>query len=184
MELIMAFACRDIEERWAQYLYLEMDDPAQAQFVQHLQHCPQCSQEEARWRALFARLDVTATTDETLEVPSELVFRVKRQICLYEGWQEQTRKQIRSWAYKAASICILFAGGIWALMEYAPQVTEHGMLLEPLRKSVLSGVYTEKTLEIYRLAELFEETPAAQPNVAAVSTQTGSDQPVVSDSSL
>ena len=73
----MPFTCEDIKNRWPEFLYRELNEHEQAQFVQHIHQCNSCRQEEQQWTSLFDRFDTLAAGDGTDEAPRELFYRVK-----------------------------------------------------------------------------------------------------------
>lgn len=160
-----SLTCQEVQPRWAEYLYREMDEPDRALFAQHLQRCPQCSAEEAEWRRVFARFDGIAAMGETLEVPSELVFRVKRQIQLYEDWSLQTRSQFRNALMGAAAAVFLLIGGGWMAWRHVPSWMPQAEIIQPYRESVLSRIYDRATLDVLQSEGILPEKAADEPEV-------------------
>ncbi|MFH1738807.1 MAG: anti-sigma factor [bacterium] len=163
----MSFSCRDIQDRWSEYLYRELDEPEQAKFVQHIRKCRECSAEEAQWRGLLSRFDVMAVSDGNMEPPPELVFRVKRQIRLYEDWTRQTVTQVRNWVLGAAAAWALLLGGAHIILNQIPDLNEPATALKPIAQSVLSNLYNEHTLEILTAEGIFEQPKTSDPDLVA-----------------
>lgn len=162
----MKFACEQIQERWAEYLYRELDEPELAQFAQHIQRCSICRQEEARWRNLFSRFDVMATADQTLEVPTELVFRVNRQIHLYEDWANERVAQFRNWLVGSLAACMMIACTGWLAMEQIPKWMQlEG--LQSLKGTYLKSVYMKRGLEMDMTKGVFNEMEKEDLGIAA-----------------
>ena len=157
---MMSFTCQDIRRRWAEYLYRELDEPEQSQFVKHINRCPKCGAEEERWRALLSRFDLMSASDGAMDPPPELVFRVKRQIRLYEDWTRQTHSQVRNWLAGAAVACALIFGGAHLMMNRLPLLNQNDEILKPITHSVLNRLYNEQTLQVLSEEGIFksEET--------------------------
>ncbi|MBI1389674.1 MAG: hypothetical protein GC154_14650 [bacterium] len=132
----MKFTCDEIQSRWPEYVYRELTEHEQAEFVRHLERCPACRAEEAKWRGLLARFDGLAAADDSAEAPAELVFRVKRQIRLYEDWTRQNWAAIRNWAASVAASCLIVFFAAWALVDR----------LQPLAGRALPGAAHESPL--------------------------------------
>lgn len=152
----MSFSCREIETRWAEYLYRELEEPDQSQFVKHIQICPKCAADEAVWRSLLGRFDGMAAADGSMELPSELVYRVKRQVRLYEDWSKQNTIQIRRWAIGFAATCLLIFGGLFVLLDRHPLWRQPKTVFNPVAQSILKNIYNEETLSIYFDKELLD----------------------------
>ena len=151
----MEWSCREINERWEEFLYLELDEPRQSLFAQHLKHCPACRAEEARWRELLAQFDALAVADGTTVVPPELVFRVKRQVRFYEDWSRQTTAQFRHWLVGTAAVVLLLIGGVWFGIRQLQDPQIRAALLKPITYMVMNNfVNTSAFLETRSEAEL------------------------------
>ena len=166
----MAFTCDDIRERWPEYFYRELAEHEQSRFVNHLAECPTCRREEQAWRALLEQFDSMACLDGTMDAPPELVYRVKRQIRLFNDWSNQMQRHFRRWMTASAAACLILAGGLMGVVWQTRTNTVNQNLLHPIQHSVLSTFYDSKTLELYRKQgilmekeEIHAETIAGNP---------------------
>lgn len=177
----MTFECRDVQDRWPEYIYRELDEPGRAQVDKHIQNCPECAAQEAEWASVLARFDSMAAFDGQMEVPQELVYRVKRQVRLYEDWSRQTYAQVRNWAVGFVMACILLAGSaVTFLAQYPAFRTSEGML-GPVTHSVRKSFYDEETLALYLEKQLFQQEKhdgiATAPQQPEPSRERGIDTP-------
>lgn len=153
----MEFTCQDIQDRWSEYIYRELSEPEQSQFVAHLSHCPECASQEAEWRTILTRFDSIATMDGTMDAPSDLVYHVKRHIHLYEEWSYQMRNRLYYWLFGAVTVTVLLActvlykGLIFSDMKTADQA------LAPIQNTVLDSLYDDGTLDVYRAQGVLED---------------------------
>lgn len=146
---MMELECRDIHTRWMEYLYLEMDEPQQSLFIQHLKHCPGCCDEEKKWRALLSRFDTLALGDGTTEVPPDLVYHVKRQIHFYEDWRKQTFSQFRNRIAGAAALLLFLFLGIWYGNSWLQNQDWRMKILKPITAMLLNSSIDSNTLSEY-----------------------------------
>jgi predicted anti-sigma-YlaC factor YlaD len=163
----MGFSCRDVRARWEEYLYRELDEPDQGRIAQHLQRCPQCREEESQWRELLSRFDVMSVSNGDAEPPRELVFRVKRQVQLYEGWSRQMSIQFRNWVLGCATACALLFGGVWTLHSRLLTVSDPNLVFKPITGAVLNSLYAKDTLRVLVDEGLFEAEHGRKTNIAA-----------------
>ncbi len=153
----MTFGCKDVHDRWSEYVYRELDEPGRAQVDKHIQNCPDCAAEEAEWAKLLARFDSMTAFDGQMEVPPELVYRVKRQVRLYEDWSRQTYAQVRNWAVGFVMACMLLAGSAMTFLTQYPAFRTPRGILGPVTHSVRNSFYDEETLALYLEKQLFQQ---------------------------
>jgi hypothetical protein len=146
----MTFQCDDIKQRWPEYLYRELDEHEQATFVQHLHQCEACRREEEQWKQLLTRFDTLAGDDGICQAPPDLVYRVKRQVHLYEDWSKQTLSAFRAKVVTAVAACSLFFCIFWAGAHYAKHRPPSDQWFQAVSENVLSDWYSPFTLETYR----------------------------------
>ncbi|MFB3786009.1 MAG: anti-sigma factor [bacterium] len=163
----MAFTCEDIRERWPEYYYRELAEPEQSRFVNHLAECPACRREEQAWRTLLKQFDSIACLDGTMDAPPELVYRVKRQVHLFDDWSNQMQRHFRRWMIASAAACLLLAGGLAGVMLHARANGVNHSLFSPIQHSVLSTFYDSKTLELYRKQGILMEKDEVQAETIA-----------------
>ncbi len=164
----MRFTCHDIHAKWTEYIYRELTEPEQALFVRHLEECDFCQAEEREWRYLLAQFDAMASLEGSTDVPSELVYRVKRQIQLYEDWSMQWTSLLRRWMAGTAAACLLFIGGLWHVFtRESERPGEFKNIPSPIQKSVLQTFYDPQILEYYRALDIFEKNDSFFPNPLA-----------------
>jgi len=168
----MAFTCEDIQERWPEYIYRELSEPEQSGFVNHLAQCAVCRREEQAWRALLKQFDSIAGLDGTLDAPPELVYRVKRQIRLFDDWSSQMQSHFRRWMIASAAACLLLAGSLAGVMLQARADSVRNPLLSPIQHSVLNTFYDSKTLELYRNQGILKEKEKVKPETIAGTPET------------
>ncbi len=152
----MKYMCDDIRDRWAEYIYRELSESDQSLFVDHLQRCPSCRDDEALWRQMLVRFDSIAALDGTMDAPPELLYRVKRQIRFHEDWSIQIASRVRHWAAGAVAACFLTALSV-AHWNGSVQV------FNPFRFSVLTSIYDSNTLDLYREQGIIEEEANPKP---------------------
>ncbi len=167
----MSFTCHDIQDRWAEYLYRELEEPDQARFVQHIRRCASCRAEEDQWRGLLSGFDSMAASDGNMQAPPELIFRLRRQIRFYEDCTQSTVAQIRNWTVGAAVACALFLGGAHFLLTRLQSHTTPDAALAPIAQSVLSGLYGQQNLEILSKEGIFDATAIKDRDIAVNVTE-------------
>lgn len=161
----MRFTCNDIHAKWTEYIYRELTEPEQALFVRHLEECDSCQAEEREWRNLLAEFDAMASLEGSTDAPSEMVYRVKRQIQLYEDWSKQWTALLRRWMAGTAAACLLFTGGLWLVFtRESERPGEYINIPTPIQKSVLQTFYDPQILEYYRALDIFEKNDSFSPN--------------------
>lgn len=163
----ISFSCNDVRARWVEYLYRELDEPEQGKFVQHLRRCPQCHAEDSQWRDLLSRFDGMSVSDGNAEPPRELVFRVKRQVRLYEDWSQQTFAQFRNWLVGSATACAILLGGIWTMQDQLLNLSNPETLLKSISKPTLEYLYNKDTLRILHAEGLFDTENPGKSNIVA-----------------
>ncbi|MGC9329168.1 MAG: anti-sigma factor family protein [Candidatus Hinthialibacter sp.] len=146
----MRFICDDIHDRWPEYIYRELSEPEQSLFVRHLEECGPCRAKERQWREMLVEFDSIASLDGAMDAPPELVYRVKRQVRLYEDWSRQVSHQMRRVMIGAAAACFLVIIGICSAL---PGMMMSHMKLDqasnPLQKSVWGTIYDSETLQFF-----------------------------------
>ena len=163
----MNFSCNDVRARWAEYLYREMDEPEQGRFVQHLQRCPQCRAEESQWRDLLSRFDAMSVADGNTEPPPELVFRVKRQVQLYDDWSRQIFTQFRNWVVGGATACAVLLGGIWMMQDRLVNLSDPNRIMESIGRPTLEYLYNKDTLRVLYHEGIFATENLQQSHIVA-----------------
>jgi anti-sigma factor RsiW len=154
----MALRCEDIQNRWTEYLYRELGEHEQADFVRHIQQCPQCQNEEQVWSGLVDRFDVLAASDGTRQAPPELVYRVKRQIHLYEEWSRETASSFRMKFAASFAIFCLIASGIWLRANVTVPVMTSSQYMQSISEPILHTLYGKSNLSYYRESGFFTES--------------------------
>ena len=157
----MKFTCKDVQNRWSEYLYRELDERELNLFIRHLLECEFCRAEEARWKDLLTRLDGLGASEGIFDAPPELLATVKREIILEE--EESPRKtfsRLAGWVAGAACVFALVTGGIVTGFEQLQHSVQSKKAKKPVEESVLSNIYNDETLQIYREEGiLLEPTP-------------------------
>ncbi|MBN2329335.1 MAG: zf-HC2 domain-containing protein [Candidatus Omnitrophica bacterium] len=155
----MRFTCEDIKKRWPEYIYRELSEPEQSLFVRHLEECRHCRDEERQWREMLVEFDSIASLDGAMDAPPELVYRVKRQVGLYEDWSRQFTHQMRRWMVGAAAACFLMIGGVYGVLPglIMPQM-EINNVSSPFQKSVLQTIYDSDTLQFFSEQGILDES--------------------------
>ncbi len=171
----------DINKYWPEYLYRELDEPECAQFAHYLHNSPEGKREEEQWREMLSRLDAMAVHDRSTEVPPELVFRVKRQVRLYEGWAEQTHTRVRRWLMGTAAACMIAALAGLFVYQQGPGWLSQSQMYQSWKSQALSMFYSEKTIELYQSEGMLGESKdenheiVINPNETATEDSTNED---------
>lgn len=154
----MRYTCDDLRDRWPAFVYRELTEPEQSLFVQHLEECSRCRCEEEKWRDLLERFDTIAALDDSMEAPYELLYRVKRQVRLYEKLSHQFSLRVKRWMVGAVAACflvILAFYGSFVRTDFPPFESE--FVSPPLQKTVLRSIYQTDTLKVYREQGILDE---------------------------
>ncbi|MBD3266977.1 hypothetical protein GF373_09930 [bacterium] len=162
----MVFDCSDIKSRWPEYMYRELNEHEQAEFVRHLHVCERCRREEAGWDELFARFDVLAAEDGTNQAPPELVYRVKRQVQFFEDWTRQTAATYRKRLASTLAACFLVCFSGWVGMEATSRMPSKTILMHRISESVLPALYPQSTLSYYRAQGFILPEESENPQVS------------------
>lgn len=164
----MKFTCDEIQDRWPGYIYRELPESDQALFVDHLQHCPRCREEEIVWRKMLDRFYAIAALDGEVETPPELIYRVKRQIRLYDDWTSQIFIRLRHWGIGAAAACVLLTGtAVIGINQWAGSPK----ILDPIQHSVLTSLYDDDTLDLLQDQDIIDNQVTPVPSPLANETQ-------------
>ena len=154
----MRFSCNDIQERWPEYIYRELSDPEQSLFVRHLEDCSDCRNQESEWRRLLGRFDSIATLDGATDAPPELVYRVKRQIHLFEDWSNQFSSRMRRWTVATTAACVLLTSAFWLSISTNPSPHRStNPIPSPIQNTVLQSLYGSDTLKVFHEQEIIAE---------------------------
>jgi putative zinc finger protein len=140
----MRFKCDDLKERWPEYIYRELPEHEQSLFVHHLEECEDCRAEERQWRSMLSEFDSIVLFDDSMEAPTELLYRVKRQVRFYEEWSAKNKQSMRKWGIGAAAACALIICGLWGAYHDRLDTkisAKENSTLQPIQASILDSIY-------------------------------------------
>ncbi len=156
----MRFKCDDLKERWPEYIYRELPEHEQSLFVHHLDECEDCRAEERQWRGMLSEFDSIVLFDDSMEAPTELLYRVKRQIRFYEEWSKKQKQSMRKWIIGAAAACALIIFGLWGAYQNqldARLSAKENSTFQPIKASIIDSIYDPDIVIQYHEHEILQK---------------------------